>query len=282
MLELRNVRKSFGNVLAVNDLSLSIQPGEVFGFLGPNGAGKTTTISMAVGLLAPDSGTVELAGLGPPSIPANRRNIGVAPQSIALYDQLSARENLEFFATIYGISGAHRAARVQSTLELVALADRAGDLVGGFSGGMKRRLNLAAAMLHEPKLLMLDEPTAGVDPQSRNNILDLVRHLKSSGTTVIYTTHYMEEAQRLCDRVAIIDRGSLLALGTVDDLVKTHGGESLVRTFTKDGTESRIPTTEPVREIQTLLNQGNVHEIRIERPDLESVFLSLTGRSLRD
>ncbi len=282
MLTLTNVKKTFGSTIAVDGLSLQVKKGEVFGFLGPNGAGKTTTISMAVGLLAPDSGTSELDGLGSPLVPENRKVLGVAPQALALYDALTAQENLEFFGRIYGLQGARLKERVDQVLEMVSLSDRRHDRVQTYSGGMKRRLNLAVALVNQPKLVLLDEPTAGVDPQSRNNILEFVRTLKQQGTTVIYTTHYMDEAQRLCDRVAIIDKGKLLAIGTVEELIAKHGGDSLVRGTRKSGEEMRVQTTNPLVEIQKFLQAGDMQEVRIERPDLEAVFLTLTGRSLRD
>lgn len=281
MLELSNVRKSFGPVVAVDGLSLSVRQGEVLGLLGPNGAGKTTTIGIAIGLIAPDTGSVSLSGKGSPADPAVRQLLGVAPQALALYDELTAEENLHFFAGLYGMQAELRKQRVTAVLEQVGLAPRRSDRVKGFSGGMKRRLNLAAAILHNPSILLLDEPTAGVDPQSRNSILDLVRDLKTRGTTIVYTTHYMEEAQRLCDRVAIVDKGKLLALDTVDRLIAAHGGHSVVTSITPGG-EARTQTSDPVREIATILARGDVQEVRIERPDLESVFLNLTGRSLRD
>ncbi len=282
MLTLIDVKKSFGATVAVDGLSLQVQKGEVFGFLGPNGAGKTTTISMAMGLLAPDAGTVELEGIGSPMVALNRQYLGVAPQTLALYDELTAEENLKFFGRIYGLAAAVLKARVDATLEMVSLTERRKDRVKTFSGGMKRRLNLAAALLHEPKLVMLDEPTAGVDPQSRNNILEFVRALKDKGTTVIYTTHYMDEAQRLCDRVAVIDHGKLLAIGTVEELIAKYGGDSVVRGTRKNGEEMQVQTTNPLAEIQKLLAAGDMQEVRIERPDMEAVFLTLTGRSLRD
>ncbi len=281
VLELRDLRKSFGSTLAVDGLSLSVRTGEVLGLLGPNGAGKTTTIGMAIGLIAPDSGSVSLSGRGSPAEPAVRHLLGVAPQALALYDDLSAEENLAFLAGLYGMPADLRRARVNAVLDLVGLTQRRADRVKGFSGGMKRRLNLAAAILHDPPVLLLDEPTAGVDPHSRNSILDLVRELKSRGTTIVYTTHYMEEAQRICDRVAIMDKGRLLSLDSVDRLIAAHGGHSVVTSITSNG-ETRTQTADPVKEIASILAQGDVQEVRIERPDLESVFLNLTGRSLRD
>jgi len=285
MLELRDLRKSFGDHTAVDGLSLSIRRVEVFGFLGPNGAGKSTTIGMAVGLLTPDSGSVELEGLGPPTSAAARAHLGLAPQSLAIYDDLTGRENLAYFGRLQGLSGDRLRTRVEESLELVGLAPRGGDRAGRYSGGMKRRLNLAAAIVHDPPLLLLDEPTAGVDPQSRHSILGLVRELASRGKTVVYTTHYMEEAQKLCDRVAIIDHGRVLALGTVNELVARFGGESVVtvrRGAGDSAVEDLIRTADPVAELQRALAAGHVTAVHIDRPDLETVFLSLTGRRLRD
>ncbi len=280
MLRLRDLAKSFGGVKAVDGLSLEVRRGEVFGLLGANGAGKSTTINMAMGLVAPDRGTVELEGLGPPTNAQVRRHLGFAPQTLALYDQLSAEENLQFFARLYGLTDAK--SRAAAVLELVGLAPRAKDRVATYSGGMQRRLNLAVALLHDPPLLLLDEPTAGVDPQSRNNILELVRDLASRGRTVVYTTHYMEEASRLCDRVGILDHGKLLDVGTVPELVQRHGGDTVVVVERTGLAEERITTSEPLKQISLALDAGDVSGVRVERPDLEAVFLALTGRSLRD
>lgn len=286
MLRLRNLHKSFGpaakRLVAVDGLSLEVARGEVFGLLGPNGAGKSTTIGMAVGLITPDEGSVEIEGAGAPTLAAARMHLGVAPQELALYDELTGEENLRFFGNLYELTGTRLRERVDAVLELVGLSPRRGDRVKGYSGGMKRRLNLAAALLHDPPLLLLDEPTAGVDPQSRNNLLEVVRELARRGRTIIYTTHYMEEASKLCDRVGIIDRGRLLALGTVAELTQKHGGKSVVTLHKGDDTHERIETDDPVREIQRVLSNGHVQNVRIDRPDLESVFLGLTGRSLRD
>jgi ABC-2 type transport system ATP-binding protein len=281
MLRITELRKSFGSLVAVDGVSLSVARGEVFGLLGPNGAGKSTTIGMAIGLLAPDSGSVEIEGAGSPRDAAARRQIGVAPQSLALYDELSGEENLLFFGRIQGLSGSLLKTRVTTVLQQVGLAERRRDRVAGYSGGMKRRLNLAAAIVHDPPLLLLDEPTAGVDPQSRNSILDLVRDMASAGKTVVYTTHYMEEAQKLCKRVAIIDKGRILAMGNVDELIHTHGGESVV-TLKRGDAEESVRTRDPLASLQLSLGAGDVTSVRIDRPDLETVFLGLTGRRLRD
>jgi linearmycin/streptolysin S transport system ATP-binding protein len=215
MLTLSHVVKRYGAHVAVNDLSLEVRPGEIFGLLGPNGAGKSTSVHISVGLLRPDQGTAALAGLGPPTSPDVRARIGVAPQSLSLYALLTGEENLTFFGRMHGMKGSALSGRVRWALDFVGLTDRRGDRVQTYSGGMKRRLNLAAALLHAPALLLLDEPTVGVDPQSRNQIFENILALKRLGRTLIYTTHYMEEAERLCDRVAIIDQGKLLALGSV-------------------------------------------------------------------
>jgi ABC-2 type transport system ATP-binding protein len=281
MLELKQVRKAFGRLVAVEDLSFTLSAGEVFGLLGPNGAGKSTTIHMIIGALAPDRGTIRVGDFGPPTLPDVRRQIGLAPQNVALYDDLTARENLYFFGRLYGLSGKHLAQRVDAALGQVGLHERGGGRVGTFSGGMQRRLNLAAAILHEPKLLLLDEPTAGVDPQSRNAIFDFVTQMQAAGCTIVYTTHYMEEAQRLCDRVAIIDGGQLLALDTVDGLLQQYGRTNTVVVENAAGVR-RIETEDPRATLTEVLAEPDVLELRIERPNLETVFLNLTGRSLRD
>ena len=287
MIKILDIRKAYGSTIAVDGLSLSIGKGEVFGLLGPNGAGKTTTISMMIGLTRPDSGAIELEGLGAPTDPAARQCIGVAPQSLALYDSLSAEENVVFFAKLFGLRGARLASRTTAALEGVGLESRRRDRVRTFSGGMKRRLNLAAALVHDPAIVLLDEPTAGVDPQSRNNIIDVVLRLKQQGRTVVFTTHYMEEAQRVCDRVAVMDRGKLLALGTVDELIDRHGGDSTVMYERRGGhaVAERIRTPDPLSELARVLampDRDGVTGVRVDRPNLESVFLNLTGRTLRD
>lgn len=282
MLRLTNLRKTYGSVKAVDGLSLEVRRGEVFGLLGPNGAGKSTTIGMAVGLVEPDSGTVEIEGAGSPTQPAARKHLGVAPQALALYEEMTAEENLRFFGGLYGLVGPVLAGRVSAVLEMVGLENRRHDRVKTYSGGMKRRINLAAAMVHDPPVLLLDEPTAGVDPQSRNNLLDVVRQLASAGKTVVYTTHYMEEASKLCDRIAIMDHGKVIAAGTVAELTARFGGKSVVTVQRGEGDAQRIETDAPVPEIERIMAGGGVTNVRIDQPDLETVFLSLTGRSLRD
>jgi ABC-2 type transport system ATP-binding protein len=281
MLTLTNVRKSFGKTVAVDGLSLSVRKGELFGLLGPNGAGKSTSVSLAVGLLAPDSGTVSIEGHGNPADAAVRGCIGVAPQALALYSLLSAEENLRLFGEVYGLSGATLSKRVAWCLDFVGLTDRKDDAAGTYSGGMKRRLNLAAALVHDPELLLLDEPTVGVDPQSRNKIFENIEALHAEGRTIIYTTHYMEEAVRLCERIAIVDAGRLLALGTVDELLETHGGPPTL-VVTANGVERRVQVADPLAELNRVAATATIDSFQMERPTLEQVFLTLTGRSIRD
>ncbi len=282
MLTLKNLHKSFGETVAVDDLSLEIRRGEVFGLLGPNGAGKTTAVNMAIGLLRPDKGSVTLEGAGSPTRPEVRAKIGVAPQGLALYEELSAEENLSFFGKIQGLHGKHLKERVRWTLDFVNLWERRRDRISTYSGGMKRRLNLAVALVHEPELLLLDEPTVGVDAQSRNSIFEKIETMRQEGRTIVYTTHYMEEAQRLCDRVGIMDQGKLLALDTVKGLIAAHGGLSIVSAERAGGEEVRVETDDPVAELVRLQEGGKLLRFSVESPDLEGVFLNLTGRHLRD
>jgi ABC-2 type transport system ATP-binding protein len=280
MLNLDRVRKSYGPTTAVDGLSLTVARGEVLGLLGPNGAGKSTTVNLSVGLLAPDAGRVAIEG-GDPRDPVVRKRLGVAPQALALYDVLTGEENLRFFGEVYGLSGTRLGERVRWGLDFVGLTDRKNDRVGAYSGGMKRRLNLASALVHDPELILLDVPTVGVDPQSRNQIFENILALKQLGRTLIYTTHYMEEAERLCDRVAIIDKGKLLALGPVPELLATHRAHPILVAQTAQG-ERRIETTDPLGELNRLAATGTVSSFHLERATLEQVFLHLTGRSLRD
>jgi ABC-2 type transport system ATP-binding protein len=296
MIKVRELRKSFGATVAVDDVSFEVGRGETFGLLGPNGAGKTTTIGMLVGVLRPDGGTVLVNGEAKPTETEARMAVGVAPQSLSLYEELTAKENLTFFARLYRLSGAKLAARVDWALDFAELTDRAKDRVKTFSGGMKRRLNLAVALVHDPQVLFLDEPTVGVDPQSRNHIFSRVEELKLLGRTIIFTTHYMEEAQRLCDRVAIMDHGKLLDLDRVDALIDRHGGRSVVKAelvrppadpsvlpAPLDGLSLRFESERPLEEVARLSTAGVAFQtLEVARPDLETVFLTLTGRSLRD
>ena len=296
MISVKGLRKTFGARVAIDDLSLGAQAGETLGLLGPNGAGKSTTIHVITGVLPADAGTVSICGGNGPEDPAARRRLGVAPQSIALYPDLTAAENLAFFGRLYGIGPSVLRERVTACLDLAGLSDRRDDRVSTFSGGMQRRLNLACALVHEPDVILLDEPTAGVDPQSRNHLFESVERLKAEGRTILYTTHYMEEAERLCDRVAIIDAGRILAMDTVDALIARHGGPStleaeLVRLpddvsslpGTLDGNVLRVTCERPLEEAARLASGGIAYRtLNIRRADLESVFLSLTGRTLRD
>ena len=229
ILTAKELRKRYGENEAVRGISFSVLRGEIFSLLGPNGAGKTTTINMLSCLIEPTSGTAEIAGHAIPGDTLNvRRAIGVVPQEIALYDSLSARQNLEFWGRLYDMGGKELSRRVDEVLEQVGLSDRGKDKVKTFSGGMKRRINIAAGLLHKPQLLFMDEPTVGIDPQSRRRILDMVKELRDQGMTVLYTTHYMEEAEELSDRVGIIVQGKLIALGTQDELTKIVGEQETV------------------------------------------------------
>ena len=281
MLRWRRVVKRFGDNLAVEGLDLRADRGEILGLLGPNGAGKTTSVHMAVGLLAPDEGTVEIERGQNPLDADTRRWIGVAPQELALYDELTAVENLSFFGRVQGLRGREVRQRVEQVLDLVGLSDVASRIVGEFSGGMKRRLNLGAAIVHEPDLLLLDEPTVGVDPQSRHAIIDKVRSLRDAGCAIVYSTHYMDEAQRLCDRIAVIDRGRLRAVDSVEALLERHGGPGIL-VVTASGSETRIETHDPLETLEAVRRERSIESFRYEPPSLETVFLHLTGHALRD
>ena len=308
MIAVTDLRKAYGKNVAVDGVSFSLVPGETFGLLGPNGAGKTTTMHILVGATKPDGGRITIAGAVDPTQAKARRTIGIAPQATSLYEDLTGTENVRFFAALYGLSGAALRDRVTWALEFVGLLDRGKDLVSTYSGGMKRRLNIAAAVVADPQVILFDEPTVGVDPQSRNSIFDNIEELKRNGKTILYTTHYMEEAQRLCDRVAIMDHGRILALDAVDRLIDEHGGASVVEVDLADdqtcpaeyaavmvgsdakngepvaGTRTlRIDTANSDAEVKRLIERGvRFAALRIKRPDLESVFLNLTGRRLRD
>lgn len=293
MVSVKNLRKAFGSLVAVDGISLEVSPGEVLGLLGPNGAGKSTTILMMMGALKPDSGEVLVNGLNPTD-PKARTALGLAPQSLAIYEDLTAEENLRFYGQIYGLAGPELRGRVAWALEFSGLSDRRSDLVKTYSGGMKRRLNIACGLIHEPKVVFLDEPTVGVDPQSRNHIFESVEELKKEGLTVIYTTHYMEEAERLCDRVGIIEKGKLMDLDAVPNLLKRHGGPSKViadldvaeapsEWTSKGGGLYEIESETPYAEVVKLAAASkSIEKLQVQEPTLESVFLNLTGRSLRD
>ncbi|MFI5283062.1 MAG: ABC transporter ATP-binding protein [Candidatus Dormibacterales bacterium] len=309
VLECRGVRRRYGDIQAVDGVSFHVEAGETYGLLGPNGAGKTTTISMIAGLLAPDGGDILVEGqpLTTRSIKLKGR-IGYVPQDLAIYPDLSGSENLVFFARLFGMSSSDAKKRAGEVLETIGLADRARDQTKKYSGGMKRRLNIGIGLLNRPNLLILDEPTVGVDPQSRNAILESVEQLSTAGMAVLYTTHYMEEAERLCDRVGIIDHGKLIAEGTRPELIgmvgerdrvtlaatgeiakalqalkaqpwihsadASDGGLELV----VDDARTRLPAI-----LQEVAGAGvAIKSVEVAEPDLEAVFLHLTGRALRD
>ena len=320
----KDLRKTYGDNEAVKGISFSVLRGEIFSLLGPNGAGKTTTINMLSCLIEPTGGTAEIAGHAIPGDTLGvRRAIGVVPQEIALYDALSARQNLEFWGRLYDMGGKELSHRIDEVLEQVGLSDRAKDKVKTFSGGMKRRINIAAGLLHKPQMLFMDEPTVGIDPQSRRRILDMVRDLRGQGMTILYTTHYMEEAEELSDRVGIIDKGKLIALGTQAELTKVVGEQETLRLHLTEeaalamaasngghapGEDGKVElfsglpgvigaaavdhqivvnVTDAGEALPAVVGRANdaglhVRSVDIQEPNLEAVFLHLTGRGLRD
>lgn len=308
MIRISHLNKRFGEVKALRGISFHVDAGEIYGLLGPNGAGKTTTIEVLCGLVIPDSGEAHLNGVDVIRAPVEaRRHLGVVPQEVTLYKELSARDNLGFFGQLYGLRGRELKARVHDVLTRMSLADRSREPVERFSGGMLRRLNIAAGILHRPKVLLLDEPTVGLDPQTRAAILDLIRSIAREGTAVVYTTHYMDEAERLCDRIAIIDHGAILAEGTLPQLKQAAGEREIVAlrgTFRPDagppdlgslpGVEIIKMTEEEIlfslanaeRQVSSILEKigsvGEVREVAIRQPSLENLFIKLTGRELRD
>ena len=309
VLACRGLVKHYADRTAVDGVSFSISAGECYGLLGPNGAGKTTTISMACGLLERDGGEVLVEGRPLLTTSVELKSlIGYVPQEIALYPELSAEDNLRFFGRLYGLNGKALDTRVKSVIEIVGLADRSRERIGAFSGGMKRRANIAAGLLHEPRLLVLDEPTVGVDPQSRNTILETVVQLRDAGLAVLYTTHYMEEADKLCNRVGIIDGGHLVAEGTRRELVAQVRGQDSVRLVAGGDIESlarrcmQIPGVDDVVRRDDVLelavrngrqvlaavvsaattSNAELSSVEVVEPDLETVFLALTGKDLRD
>jgi ABC-2 type transport system ATP-binding protein len=305
LLSAKGVVKRFGTLTALDGVSLDIAPGEFFGLLGPNGAGKSTFMSLVAGLRPPDGGTLTVDGEGVAAGSASARMaLGLVPQHIALYEDLTAEANLRIFGELYALRGSELSGRVSHALEAVQLADRRADLVKTFSGGMQRRLNLAAALLHKPRLLLCDEPTVGVDPQSRNAIFDYLQELNRAGLTIIYSTHYMEEATRLCSRIGIIDHGKILALGTIDELLgrlpfeeevrfpATGGTAELARELAGHGDLSTVDGVhrfrpKPAYPMSSFyaLTEGHGLPPRLftsQRPTLEALFLQLTGRVLRE
>ena len=278
VVDVRGLARSFGATRALDGLDLEVRAGECLGLLGPNGAGKSTTVRILSTLLRPDAGTVRVLGLDPARDAERvRARIGVVPQELGLYGPLSARQNLSFFGRLYGLAGAELGGAVERALEVAGLAERADERVEAYSGGMKRRLNLVAALLHRPELVFLDEPTAGIDPQSRNRIFDLVEELRRGGVTMVYTSHQLGEVERLCDRIVILDRGRKVAEGTLAELQR-HAG---VR---RGGTATlRFARAEDARRAAELCAAGGLAtEVREDLPDLERVFLDLTGHALRD
>ena len=308
MISAKTLKKNFGEFEAVKGVSFDILKGEVFGLLGPNDAGKSTTLSMLTGLLEPTSGEVILDGEDfSKRSSQQRRKIGFVPQELALYPTLSAYQNLIFFGRIYGLRGKALHKRVDEVLDMVSLRDRAKEQIENYSGGMKRRINIAAGLLHDPEILFLDEPTVGVDPQSRNAIFESIEELNRNGLSILYTTHYMEEAERLCDRVAIIDHGKIIALDTPQSMIRAIGG-GLVRVGMLNGKmpifhekvkdlptvkdaqnlegELMVQATETRGALVDMLEIANtldatITSLEIHEPNLETVFLNLTGRALR-
>ena len=309
IVEAKNLRKVFDGQAAVDNLSFEVREGEIFGLLGPNGAGKSTTISMLSCLLGPTSGEASIDGKSVAKQPmAVKKVLGVIPQEIALYPTLTARENLHFWARMYGLSSSETKKKAEEILKIVELTDRASDRIETYSGGMKRRINIAAGLLHNPKVLLMDEPTVGIDPQSRNHILETVKKLNQDGLTVIYTSHYMEEVEFLCDRIAIMDGGKIIAQGTKDELRLLIGDKDIIRAKVSNADQEKISALKNLKEVEGatlkdeavdvisshgrkalpevisfLIDKGvEIHSIEIQEPDLESVFLHLTGKTLRD
>ncbi len=308
-IEVENLQKSFGDFHAVQGASFEAEAGEVLSLLGPNGAGKSTTISMLSGLLAPTGGDACIMGHSVIRDPESaKRSLGVVPQDIALYPDLSARENLVFWGKMYGLRGAELKSRVDAVLDVIGLTDRQKDHVGKFSGGMKRRVNIGAALLHKPDVVIMDEPTVGIDPQSRRHILDNVRELNQKGMTVLYTTHYMEEAAELSHHIAIMDKGRIIAYGTHDELIRMVGEQTRIDLTLNTEAEKILDAwraTQGVAKIDVIdgkvtalvddsnrvlprlfevASKANVRitSVDIQEPNLETVFLHLTGRALRD
>ncbi|MEK5025653.1 ABC transporter ATP-binding protein [Paenibacillus sp. FSL M7-1046] len=306
---LSNVVKRYDQKLTVDHVNLNIEEGEIFGLLGPNGAGKSTTISMICGLLKPDGGEIIIDGLSVAAAPLEvKKRIGLVPQELALYETMTAEENVRFFGKLYGLRGKLLKERVEEALEFTGLSDRTKDKPATFSGGMKRRLNIACSIMHRPKLIIMDEPTVGIDPQSRNHILESVKTLNKLGSTIIYTSHYMEEVEAICDRVAIMDKGHVIACGTEKELREKVAHEekivikavnisaALIKELSLHPRINRVKEVEQAvelylpssqSELQDILfifskHEGIIVSLHIEEPNLETLFLSLTGRTLRD
>lgn len=308
-LEIKNLTKKFGDFIAVDNMSLAIKEGEIFGFLGSNGAGKSTTINMIAGLLRSNEGEISI--LGKNTKKHNRfakMNIGIVPQDIAIYEELTTYENVKFFAGLYGLRGAELKARVEEALQFVGLSDKHKSYPKNFSGGMKRRLNIACAIAHHPKLIIMDEPTVGIDPQSRNYILQSVRKLNEMGSTIIYTSHYMEEVEEICTKIAIVDHGKVIAEGTKEQLkaiitdtkdiwIEVKSVENLdvaklkeingVKAVQIEESVIKVHSDAGLNNLNKIIQHFINHDIEIrsleeQAPNLETVFLTLTGRNLRD
>ncbi len=305
MLQLRGLGKDYGTRRAVDAIELDVARGEIVGLLGPTGAGKTTTISMVCGVVTPTRGSVTIGGVSLAGEPYRAKaKFGLVPQDLAVYEELSATENLRYFGALYGLSGTRLSARIAAVLEAVGLGERAKEPVKRFSGGMKRRLNIAAGLVHEPELLVLDEPTVGVDPQSRNHIFEVVRSLHARGMTVVYTSHYMEEVETLCERVAIMDGGKIIALGTIAELVAKYAGKGIELEISGDldaaaraaEAHAGVERVETARQLLRVVPKAtlapvlaaieasgaSIASIHSRQANLETAFLQLTGHALRD
>lgn len=309
MLKVENLRKNFGNITAVDGISFEVRKGEVFGLLGPNGAGKSTTISVLSTLLPPSDGVVLFEGKNIFEEPkAIQSKLGVVPQDIALYPTLSGYENLSFWGNLYGLTGRELKKRIEEVCEIIGLNERIKGRVDKYSGGMKRRLNIGAALLHMPELLIMDEPTVGIDPQSRNHILDTVLELNRQGMTIIYTSHYMEEVEYLCSRICIMDQGKIIASGSKDELVEMISGKTEIALLLESMDQEIVKTVGSIKGIGSMVHQENqilircenadmiladviasitssgnhLRSVDVKKPNLEAVFLHLTGKALRD
>jgi ABC-2 type transport system ATP-binding protein len=309
MIKAEALTKSYGTLKAVDRVSFHVREGEIYGLLGPNGAGKTTTLSMVSGLLQPDEGRVTFDGVDLAAEPLRvKQQLGVVPQEVALYEELTARENLNFWGGLYGLSGSKLKDAISAVLDQVGLTGRADSKVSTYSGGMKRRLNLSLGLVHRPRVVMMDEPTVGIDPQARANILGVVRDIAKSGTTIVYTTHHLEEAEEFCDRIAIMDHGKILAEGTLEELVRSLDEGDLITvrgSFDSDSIDEGLRDLESVHVIsrdddRLVLSSGgdgthavgllsklldgrlDIKGVSIQPPGLNGLFLKLTGRELRD
>lgn len=309
-VKMEQVTKSFGDIIAVDKMSLSIEEREIFGLLGPNGAGKSTVINMITGLLSIDKGSISVNGSDVKKEKMTiKAQIGIVPQDIAIYEELTSLENVRFFASLYGLRGKELESAALEALEFTGLSDKSKSYPKNFSGGMKRRLNIACAIAHKPKLIIMDEPTVGIDPQSRNHILQSVKKLNEMGSTIIYTSHYMEEVEEICSRIAIMDHGKVIALGTCDELIDLINDRNIVSVTVMDsvskineesimeisGVDSvkieentvKISSAREVNNLDKIINYFtsngiSINSVESKKPDLETVFLSMTGRKLRD